>query len=62
MTQLVSLCLLQDERLHELLEQLRSKYKTVLAAMGKTQQYNSAAAATVGSDTPGQQLPQALSY
>lgn len=35
--------LVQDEALQELLEQLRGKYKTVLAALGKSQEYSTTA-------------------
>jgi hypothetical protein len=47
----------QDEALQELLEQLRGKYKTVLAALGKTQEYSNP---LPGADNSSLQQPLAF--
>lgn len=51
---------LQDERLHELLEQLRGKYKTAMAVLGR------AAGEHIASSSPGsgsrEQQQQPLTY
>lgn len=60
---LLHTCAVQDESIHDLLEQLRGKYKTVLAALGKTQQYSAAAAeATVQPQQQQQQRQGSLTY